>query len=96
MILRLRGWMLSLKGDVEGAEWNFLASLAWARPPAGEILGAAHGDQPRTTVQSLGKRWDAYELFAPAYGWFTEGFDTRDLQEAKALLVELRVARPVT
>jgi predicted ATPase len=29
-------------------------------------------------------------LLAPVYGWFTEGFDTKDLQEAKALLAELR------
>ena len=36
-----------------------------------------------------GKRADAYELLAPVYGWFTEGFDTVDLQEAKALLEEL-------
>ena len=31
----------------------------------------------------------ARELLAPIYGWFTEGFDTRDLKEAKALLDEL-------
>jgi hypothetical protein len=31
----------------------------------------------------------ARELLAPVYGWFTEGFDTRDLKEAKALLAEL-------
>jgi len=31
----------------------------------------------------------ARELLAPVYGWFTEGFDTRDLKEAKALLVQL-------
>ncbi len=31
-----------------------------------------------------------YDLLAPVYGWFTEGFDTADLQEAKALLEELR------
>jgi predicted ATPase len=31
----------------------------------------------------------ARELLAPVYGWFTEGFDTRDLKEAKALLDEL-------
>ena len=36
-----------------------------------------------------GKRAEAYELLAPIYGWFTEGFDTADLQEAKALLEEL-------
>jgi hypothetical protein len=36
-----------------------------------------------------GKREEARELLAPVYGWFTEGFDTRDLKEAKALLEEL-------
>ena len=36
-----------------------------------------------------GKVQQARELLAPVYGWFTEGFDTRDLKEAKALLAEL-------
>jgi len=36
--------------------------------------------------QQQGKRPEAYDLLAPIYGWFTEGFDTVDLQEAKALL----------
>jgi predicted ATPase len=36
-----------------------------------------------------GKPQQARELLAPIYGWFTEGFDTRDLKEAKALLEEL-------
>jgi predicted ATPase len=36
-----------------------------------------------------GKRDEARELLAPVYGWFTEGFDTLDLKEAKALLGEL-------
>jgi predicted ATPase len=36
-----------------------------------------------------GKRDEAHELLAPVYGWFTEGFDTLDLKEAKALLDEL-------
>ena len=36
-----------------------------------------------------GKRNEARELLAPVYGWFTEGFDTLDLREAKALLNEL-------
>jgi predicted ATPase len=36
-----------------------------------------------------GKRREARELLAPVYGWFTEGFDTLDLKEAKALLDEL-------
>ncbi len=39
--------------------------------------------------QSLDKRQDAYDLLAPVYAWFTEGFETADLQEAKVLLMEL-------
>jgi predicted ATPase len=39
--------------------------------------------------QSQGKRQDACDLLAPVYNWFTEGFDTVDVQEAKALLDEL-------
>ena len=52
--------------------------------------------QLRTATFSLarlwrdqGKRDEAHDLLAPIYGWFTEGFDTRDLKEAKALLDEL-------
>ena len=40
-----------------------------------------------------GKRDEARDLLAPVYGWFTEGFDTLDLKEAKALLDELRASR---
>jgi predicted ATPase len=47
-------------------------------------------------VMSLARLWqrqdrrtEAYELLAPVYNWFTEGFDTADLQEAKALLEHL-------
>ncbi len=39
--------------------------------------------------QHQGKRKEAHEMLAEIYGWFTEGFDTKDLQEAKALLDEL-------
>jgi predicted ATPase len=39
--------------------------------------------------QQQGKQAEARELLAPVYGWFTEGFDTADLQEAQALLDEL-------
>jgi predicted ATPase len=43
--------------------------------------------------QQQGKRKEAYDLLAPVYNWFTEGFDTADLQEAKALLDELEDGR---
>jgi predicted ATPase len=36
-----------------------------------------------------GERHRAYDLLAPVYGWFTEGFDTQDLKDAKAMLEEL-------
>jgi len=36
-----------------------------------------------------GKRQQAHDLLAPVYGWFTEGFDTLDLKDAKALLDQL-------
>ena len=39
--------------------------------------------------RNQGKREEARELLAPVYGWFTEGFDTLDLKQAKALLDEL-------
>ena len=39
--------------------------------------------------QQRGEHREAHELLSEIYGWFTEGFDTKDLQEAKALLEEL-------
>ncbi len=39
--------------------------------------------------QQQGKQGEAHQLLAEIYGWFTEGFDTSDLKEAKVLLVEL-------
>jgi hypothetical protein len=39
--------------------------------------------------QQQGKQKEAHELLSEVYGWFTEGFDTKDVQEAKALLEEL-------
>ena len=42
-------------------------------------------------LRDQGKREEARDLLAPVYGWFTEGFDTLDLKEAKALLEELAV-----
>jgi tetratricopeptide (TPR) repeat protein len=88
-ILRLKGWMLSLKGDLEGAERNFLASLDWARRQQAKMWELRTSTSLARLWQSQGKRQDAYELLAPVYGWFTEGFDTKDLQDAKSLLAEL-------
>ena len=88
-ILRLKGWMLSLKGDLEGAERNYLASLDWAREQQAKSWELRTSTSLARLWQTQGKRKEAHDLLAPIYGWFTEGFDTKDLQEAKALLSEL-------
>jgi predicted ATPase len=67
-----------------------------------EALPLARGQQAkswelRTAIslsrlwQQQGKRAEARALLAPIYSWFTEGFDTPDLQEAKVLLKALRI-----
>jgi len=43
--------------------------------------------------QQQGKRQAAHDLLAPVYNWFTEGFDTADLKDAKALIEELEERR---
>ena len=88
-LLRLKGWMLSLKGDLAGAERNFMFSLKWARRQQARMWELRTSTSLARLWQSQGKRQEAYELLAPVYDWFTEGFDTRDLQEAKTLLDEI-------
>jgi predicted ATPase len=81
--------MLSLTGDLEGAEQNFLASLDWACRQQAKMWELRTSTSLALLWQGQAKPQDAYELLAPVYGWFTEGFDTRDLQDAKSLLAEL-------
>ena len=88
-ILRLKGWMLSLKGDLEGAERNYLASLDWARHQQAKSWELRTSTSLAKLWQGQGKRKEARELLVPIYDWFTEGFDTKDLKEAGALLEEL-------
>ena len=56
---------------------------------AGEVAGAASGDELGRLWQQQGKKNEAHQMLSEIYNWFTEGFDTKDLQEAKALLEEL-------
>jgi class 3 adenylate cyclase len=89
-ILRLKGWMLTLKDDLEGAEKNYFASLQCAREQKAKSWELRTSTSLARLWQRQGKRQKAYELLAPVYDWFTEGFDTKDLKEAKTLLDELR------
>jgi predicted ATPase len=86
---RLRGRML-LRVDDAGAEVAFGEAIAVAREQAARIweLRAAR-DLARLWAER-GERRKAYDLLAPLYGWFSEGFDTPDLKKAGALLDTLR------
>jgi class 3 adenylate cyclase/tetratricopeptide (TPR) repeat protein len=88
--LRLKGWVVSLKGDPTGAEQTFLTSLDWARRQQAKMWELRTSSSLARLWQSQGRRQEAYELLAPVYDWFTEGFATKDLQEAEVLLAELQ------
>jgi predicted ATPase len=90
-IYRLRGVLLLKQPETQQAE-----AEGWLR----RALDVAHRQEAKSlelrVAMSLGRLWqqqgkrdEARELLAPVYGWFTEGFDTADLQEAKTLLEEL-------
>ncbi|MEW6296360.1 MAG: adenylate/guanylate cyclase domain-containing protein [Thermodesulfobacteriota bacterium] len=75
-------------GVAQAAERDFLKALEIARQQAKSLELRASVSLARLWQQQ-GKRQEAHNLLAEIYGWFTEGFDTADLQEAKALLDEL-------
>src|SRR4029450_11417463 len=87
-ISRLRGVLL-LRQTVppqEEAETCFQRALDVARRQEAKSLELRAAMSLARLWQHQGKRAEAYALLAPVYHWFTEGFDTADLQEAKALL----------
>ena len=72
--------------DVPQAEACFQQALAVARRQQAKSWELRAARSLARLWQQQGKQAEARELLAPIYGWFTEGFDTADLQEAKALL----------
>ena len=89
---RLRG-ELTGQQDTEQkwaeAEACFQQALDIARRQQAKSLELRAATSLARLWQSQGKRQDAYDLLAPVYNWFTEGFDTADLIDAKAFLLEL-------
>jgi predicted ATPase len=79
----------SLAPDPEKAEAYFGRALAVARRQQAKSWELRAATSMARLWRDQGKRNEARDLLAPVYGWFTEGFDTRDLKEAKALLDEL-------
>jgi predicted ATPase len=81
--------LLSLQADVAKAEMYFERALAVAREQQAKSWELRAAMSMARLWREQGKRREACNLLAPIYGWFTEGFDTMDLKEAKALLAEL-------
>jgi predicted ATPase len=90
-ILRIKGSVLLLKDDIERAEEYFLKSLDVAREQQAKSWELRASTSLARLWQGQDKEKEAHDLLKPVYDWFTEGFHTRDLKEAKALLDELEV-----
>ena len=90
-VCRLRGVLLLRQPGASQAEAEAWVQRALdvARRQEAKSLELRAAMSLARLWQQQGKRLEARELLAPVYGWFTEGFDTADLQEAKALLDEL-------
>jgi len=81
--------LMSPERDAAKAEACFERALAVARQQQARSWELRAAMSMARLWREQGKRDEARELLAPVYGWFTEGFDTLDLKQAKALLDEL-------
>jgi class 3 adenylate cyclase len=88
-ILRIKDWLLVRRGDPEAAERSYTVSLDWARTQHAKSWELRTATSYARLMRDQGRTREAHDLLAPIYVWFTEGFGTKDLKEAKALLDEL-------
>jgi predicted ATPase len=93
-VRRLKGELLLAlpEADTTEAEACFRHAIAMAREHGARMLELRGVMGLARLWRDGGRARDAQELLAPVYGWFTEGFDTPDLVEARALLDELALA----
>jgi hypothetical protein len=89
-VLRLRGWILSLRGEPDQAAMSLRKALAVARDQQAKSWELRAATTLAHLLASCGDRAEALALLAPIHGWFTEGQDTKDVKEAGQLLLELR------
>jgi predicted ATPase len=89
LTLQQQSQVESHKSKVEEAEECFLRAVEIARQQQAKSLELRAVMSLSRLWQSQGQREEARQMLAEIYHWFTEGFDTKDLQEAKALLEEL-------
>jgi len=88
-VLRVKGWLLEQQGEPGAAESAYRDSLETARAQLARTHELRTATRYARLLQSQRRAHEAHALLAPIYAWFTEGFDTEDLKEAKALLEEL-------
>jgi Flp pilus assembly protein TadD len=88
-LYRLRGELLHATGDPSAAESNYHHALAVARSQSAKFLELRASISLARLWCKQGKRAEARDLLKSIYNWFSEGFDTPVLEEAKALLEEL-------
>jgi predicted ATPase len=81
--------LMSSRPDAAKAEGHFERALEIARAQQARSWELRAATSLARLWRDQGRRAEAHDLLAPVYGWFTEGFDTLDLKEAKALLDEL-------
>jgi predicted ATPase len=86
---RLQGEVFLAIGDGAAAEASYREALAIAQRQSAKLWELRAAMNLARLWRDQGKRAEAREQLAPAYGWFTEGFGTPVLLEAKALLEEL-------
>ena len=86
---RLRGALLVSTHEHAAAEESYHRALAVARRQSAKFWELRAALDLARLWRDQGKRTEARDLLAPVYNWFTEGFDTPVLREAKALLDEL-------
>jgi len=86
---RVRGDVFVDYGDSRSAEESYMKALSVARRQGGKLWELRAATSLARLWRDQGKRPEAYNLLSPVYGWFTEGFETPVLQEAKALLDRL-------
>jgi len=88
-LYRHKGQLLSGQGHSQAAEELYQRALSVAREQEAKLWELRAAVSLVRLRRDQGRRAAARDLLAPVYGWFTEGFDTPDLKEAKALLDEL-------
>lgn len=88
-VLRLKGWLLMQQGRGNEAETWLRRAIEIARQQQARSWELRAAMALARLLAQRGDRVAARETLAPVYAWFTEGFDTHDLKEAKALLSEL-------